>query len=385
METIFNRLRDKEHESLRLLQEFVELESFSYDKSGVDKLGLHLIRKFSEFPIKTNVHKEEAFGNHLRFQLGDGENQILLISHLDTVYPKGTIETMPFSKEKGLVKGPGVIDIKASYVMVYHLFDLLQNTDLKNHQIVWLLTSDEEVGSPTGKAVVRKEAALSKAVLVLEPATDSGAVKTARKGGGKYTIEVTGVSAHAGLNPEDGANAIEELAYQITQIMAFADPRKGTTINTGEIRGGNLFNVVPDSARAEIDVRVLETSEVERIEAAFNSLSVRNSRAKLVVSGSVYRPPLVKTEQTGKLFQLAKTEASKLGIKYLEKMVGGGSDGNYAAETGCPVLDGLGPYGGGAHSPLEFLRTESIAERTAILYGLICQLFLLDEFGGDLI
>ncbi|EWG09962.1 M20 family metallopeptidase [Cytobacillus firmus] len=376
---IFQALKEKEEASLHLLKEFVELESFSFDKQGVDNLSTHLIRVFSEFPVKAESLKEEHYGNHLRFQLGEGEKQLLLLSHLDTVYPRGTIERMPFQVEGKKARGPGVIDIKASYVMVYHLFELLlQQMNLKDYQIVWLLTSDEEVGSPTGKLAVKREAARSEAVLVLEPAADNRALKTARKGGGKFTIEVNGISAHAGLNPQDGANAIEELAFQITKIISLADWSKGTTINTGEIKGGSLFNVVADYARAEIDVRIEERDEIQRIQQAFDQLRVRNPRTRLNVTGSIYRPPLIKTELTGRLFKMAERIGRDLDVSVEEAMVGGGSDGNYAAETGAPVLDGLGGYGGGAHSPDEFLWIESLAERTSILYGLIQELIQLD-------
>ena len=378
MVDILKRLQGKQKESLRLLQEFVEIESFSHDKDGIDELGAHLKQIFSKYPIITESLIEEHYGNHLRIQLGTGKKQILLLSHLDTVYPKGTIKNMPFQIEGNKVKGPGVIDIKASYVMVYQLFGLLQDINLKDYQIVWLLTSDEEIGSPAGRDLVKKEAAKSSVVLVLEPATDTGAVKTSRKGGGKYTIEVKGISAHAGLNPQDGANAIEELAFQITNIVNLADHSKGTTINTGEIKGGNLFNVVPEFARAEIDVRISESSEVQRILQAFGHLKARNPLTKLNVSGSVYRPPLIKTEITDQLLQIVQRKAEILGFSIDEAMVGGGSDGNYAAETGVPVLDGLGAYGGGAHSPEEFLWIDSLAERTALLYCLIVKLIKMD-------
>jgi glutamate carboxypeptidase len=380
---LLKSLQSKREESIRLLQGFVEMESFSHDKAGVDRLGNHLVDVFSSFPVRADFLTEETFGNHLRFQLGNGEKQLLLISHLDTVYPSGTLEKMPFQVDDQQARGPGVIDIKGSYVMVYHLFELLRHVDLKDYQIVWLLTSDEEVGSPTGKHVVKEEAAKSEAVLVLEPATDGGALKTARKGGGKFTLEVKGISAHAGLNPLDGANAIEELAYQIMNIIPLADHSKGTTLNTGEISGGHLFNVVPNYGSATIDVRVSEPSEAERIEQAFQQLTVRNPRTQLHVSGSVYRPPLVKTSATHQLFQLTQEVGRLLDVELQEAMVGGGSDGNFAAETGTPVLDGLGVFGGGAHSPGEFLCIDSLAERTAILYGLIFELIQRDYFGGD--
>lgn len=375
---ILKRLKEKQKESLRLLQEFVEIESFSHDKDGIDELSDHLKQLFWKYPVTAESYKEEQYGDHLRIQLGTGEKQILLISHLDTVYPKGTIKKMPFQIEGNKIKGPGVIDIKASYVMVYHLFELLQDINLRDYQIVWLLTSDEEIGSPAGRDVVKKEAAKSRVVLVLEPATDAGAVKTSRKGGGKYTIEVKGISAHAGLNPQDGANAIEELAFQITNITTLADHLKGTTINTGEIKGGSLFNVVPEFCKAEIDIRVSESSEVQRIQRAFGNLKTRNPRTKLNVSGSVYRPPLIKTEITDQILQIVQRKAEILGFSIDEAMVGGGSDGNYAAETGVPVLDGLGAYGGGAHSPDEFLWIDSLAERTALLYCLMVELIEMD-------
>ncbi|WP_209124156.1 M20 family metallopeptidase [Alkalihalobacillus sp. BA299] len=374
MQAVLEKLRERKAESIELLQNFVVVESFSHDKEGIDQLSNVLTEVFSKYNLTIERYPQEQYGDHIRFQLGQGHKQILLISHLDTVYPKGTIKTMPFIVEEGKVMGPGVIDIKASYVMVYHLFDLLQDVELNDYQIVWLLTSDEEIGSPSGKVIVEQEAGKSDAVLVLEPATDDGEIKTARKGGGKFTVAVTGISAHAGLNPQDGANAIEELAYQITNIVSFANESKGTTINTGEIKGGNLFNVVPDFASAEIDVRVTEMSEVARIEEAFQTLRVRNKRTKLKVTGSVYRPPLIRTDQTSHLFHLAQNIGNQINVELTDKMVGGGSDGNYAAKTGKPVLDGLGPYGGFAHSPNEYLWIDTIAERTAIVYGLIREL-----------
>jgi glutamate carboxypeptidase len=374
MKNIVEALRAISDESINLLKTFVEIESFSYDKAGIDRLSEKLTEVFGTFPVEIERYKESEYGDHISFQLGNGDKQLLLISHLDTVYPKGTIDRMPFKVQEEKVLGPGVIDIKASYVMVYHLFSLLREVDLHNYKIKWLLTSDEEIGSPSGRVVVREEAAKSEVVLVLEPATDLGELKTARKGGGKFTIDVSGVSAHAGLNPQDGANAIEELAHQITKIASFADHSKGTTVNTGEIKGGNLFNVVPDFASAEIDVRVAEENEVIRIEKAFSNLSPLNKKTNLNVSGSIYRPPLIKTEQTIELFTVAARVSRHININLKEAMVGGGSDGNFAAQMNVPVLDGLGAYGGGAHSPNEFLRIDSIAERTAIVFGLIQEL-----------
>ncbi len=367
---VYERICSKEKESIELLKKFVEIESFSYHKIGIDHLSNEIEKVFSKYPIDVKRYKEELYGDHIRFQLGKGEKQILFISHLDTVFPQGTITNMPFIVEGDKIKGPGVIDIKASYIMMYHLFDLINSDHLGDYQLVWLLTSDEEIGSPSGRKFVESEAQVSEVVLVLEPAAD-GALKTSRKGGGKFTIEVFGKSAHAGLNPEDGANAIEELAHQILHASSFSNEKSGTTINIGEIRGGSLFNVVPDYACAVIDVRVLQAAEVDRIEKKFQKLSVQNPKTRLEVSGSIYRPPMIKTEKVEELYQLAKKAAHKIGLHLSEVMVGGGSDGNYAAAVGATVLDGLGCVGGKAHSSDEFLIIDSIAERTALLYEIV--------------
>lgn len=370
-----NLLVEREQDSITLLKKFVEMESFSHDKKGIDNLCSEIIKTFQVFPVEIEDIKEKTFGNHLKITMGKGQRQITFLSHLDTVYPQGTIEKMPFKVDGDKVYGPGVYDMKASYVMMYHLFDLLKevefHTDVK---FVWLLTSDEEIGSPSGRYHVYNEAERSEAVLVLEPAADGGALKTARKGGGKYRVEVKGKSAHAGINPEDGANAIEELARQIIHISGLAQPSLGTTINPGEITGGSLFNVVPDHASAEVDVRILTQSEAERIESGFKNLTVINPKTSLKVEGSIYRPPMVRTNETEILFHLAKNIAEEIGIDLTEVTTGGGSDGNFAASRGTAVLDGLGVVGGFAHSPNEFLWKDTIAERTSLVYGIVVSL-----------
>jgi glutamate carboxypeptidase len=369
---IKNLLVEREQDSITLLKKFVEMESFSHDKVGIDKLCSEIIKTFQVFPLEITVLKEKKFGNHLKITMGKGQRQITILSHLDTVYPKGTLDKMPFKVDGDKVYGPGVYDMKASFVMMYHLFDLLKEEELHTDvKLVWLLTSDEEIGSPTGRYLVYEESERSEAVLVLEPSADGGALKTARKGGGKYRIEVNGISAHSGINPEDGANAIEELARQIIHILGIAQPSLGTTINPGEITGGTLFNVVPDHASAEVDVRILTNSEAERIESGFRNLAVYNPKTHLKVEGSIYRPPMVRTNKTEVLFNLAKNIAEEIGVTLTQVTTGGGSDGNFAASRGTAVLDGLGVVGGFAHSPNEFLWKDSIVERTCLLYGIV--------------
>ncbi|MBT2757850.1 M20 family metallopeptidase [Mesobacillus foraminis] len=376
VEEVLKQLLEKQQDSLTLLKKFVEAESFSHDKEGINKLIGILKRVFEVFPVEIEEVEEQEIGNHLKITWGQGPRQITILSHLDTVYPRGTLGSMPFRFEDGKVYGPGVYDMKASYVMMYHLFNLLEDmgplpSDIK---ILWLLTSDEEVGSPHGKTLVMGEAARSEAVLVLEPSGHGGALKTARKGGGKFTIEVQGIAAHAGVNPEDGANAIEELCRHLINITGFADPSIGTTINIGEIKGGTLFNVVPEHASAEVDVRVLEHEEGERVEQAFRNLSSFNAKTRLTVKGSMYRPPMPRSEETKRLFHVASKVGEQLGLSLTEVTTGGGSDGNFAASAGAPVLDGLGVVGGFAHSPDEYLWLDSLEERTALLYGIILSL-----------
>ncbi|TCN21102.1 M20 family metallopeptidase [Mesobacillus foraminis] len=375
VEEVLKQLLEKEQDSLTLMKKFVETESFSHDKDGINKLVGILKKAFEVFPVEIQEVVEQEVGNHLKIEWGQGPRQITILSHLDTVYPRGTLESMPFRFEEGKVYGPGVYDMKASYVMMYHLFNLLEEGSLPvDLKILWLLTSDEEVGSPHGKIHAMEEAARSEAVLVLEPSGHGGALKTARKGGGKFTVEVQGIAAHAGVNPEDGANAIEELCRQLIEITGFAAPSIGTTINIGEIKGGTLFNVVPELASAEVDVRVLEHEEGERVEQAFKNLSSFNTKTRLTVKGSMYRPPMPRSEETERLFHIASQVGKQLGLSLTEVTTGGGSDGNFAASAGAPVLDGLGVVGGYAHSPDEYLWLDSLAERTALLYGIILSL-----------
>lgn len=373
---IQKELVKQERESVTLLKRFVEIESFSHDKEGIDKLIRVVKKTFEMFPVVMEEIHEERAGNHLKVTWGEGTRQITILSHLDTVYPRGTLEAMPFKEEEGKVYGPGVYDMKGSYVMMYHLFMLLKkgNPLPPGVKIVWLLTSDEEIGSPRGKHLVMEEARRSQAVLVLEPSGDGGALKTSRKGGGKFTVEVQGVSAHAGVNPEDGANAIEELCHQLIKITGFASSSLGTTINIGEIRGGTLFNVVPEYASAEVDVRVLQEEERDRVEKAFKNLSSYNPKTIVRVRGGLYRPPMPRSQGTAELFQVASEAGKQLSLSLSEVMTGGGSDGNFAASVGTPVLDGLGVIGGFAHSPNEFFWLGSLAERTALLYGLVLSL-----------
>ncbi|NEU31571.1 M20 family metallopeptidase [bacterium LRH843] len=362
-------LENECEDPLDLLKRFVEIESFSHDLDGIVAMAKELEKVFSPYASEMNHLITEDGTSHLKMTFGEGTRQILLLTHLDTVHPKTTLKRMPWKVENGLAFGPGVLDIKASYVIIYKMLKYVQS-DFPNDdwKIVWLNTGDEEIGSPSAKEFVIEEAKKSEAVLVLEPALSNGALKTARKAVGNYTITVRGRSAHAGVNPEDGINAINGIAKLVELIANQQNLKEGTTVTVGTIAGGTLINVVPNLATAEVDIRVRTIKEKERIETFFKALKPVSDGVTLEVSGGIARPLFLRTEGTAWLYSIAEQCAAKLNIKLEEAETGGGSDGNFAATTGVPVLDGLGAIGGGAHSPGEYVKIESIEER-AILLG----------------
>jgi glutamate carboxypeptidase len=239
-------------------------------------------------------------------------------------------------------------------------------------KVVFLFTSDEEIGSAAGRRVLEREAQRSRAVLVLEPSAGAkGALKTARKGVGEFELIVEGRAAHAGLEPEKGVNAIEELARQIIRLKKLERPRQGLTLNVDVIEGGTRTNVVADRARALVDVRITRKTDGPRIERAMRKLKPVDKRAKLIVRGGINRPPLERTAQVAQLFRQARSLGRELGLRLKETAVGGGSDGNFTGALGVPTLDGLGTVGGGAHSPGEFIVVDNMPERAALVAGLL--------------
>jgi len=234
-----------------------------------------------------------------------------------------------------------------------------------------LLTSDEEVGSPSSRELILKEAASARAVLVLEPSLPGGALKTARKGVGRFTLKAAGRAAHAGIDPERGVNAIEEIAHQVLQLQRLSDSSRGTTVTVGIVQGGTRVNVVPAEAAVEIDVRVSNNEEAARITEAIRSLRSHLPGATLQIRGGINRPPMERTSDTARLFGLAREIAAELGFTLEEGSTGGASDGNFTSAMGIPTLDGLGPVGDGAHSLDEFVDVSSLPERAALIAGLI--------------
>jgi len=309
---------------------------------------------------------------HLRWRLGAGPAQILVLGHHDTVWPLGSLETHPFSVRDGVLRGPGCFDMKAGLVLALHALAELGVQGLGGQGGVTLLvTGDEELGSPTSRGLIEAEAAGCRAALVLEASADGGALKTARKGVSLYEVRAVGRAAHAGLEPERGVNATVELAHQVLAVAGLADAALGTTVTPTALSSGTVSNTVPASGAFSVDVRMWDAAEQARVHAAMSSLLPVVPDAVLQVSGGPNRPPLAASSSAG-LFALASSVAAGLGLPPLTAAeVGGGSDGNFTAGVGTPTLDGLGAVGGGAHADDEHVIVDSLPGRAALLTALI--------------
>lgn len=327
------------------------------------------------------LHYSADFGDHLQADFCfpcsvPSSGRLLVLGHLDTVWPLGTLQTMPFRVAGKRAYGPGIFDMKAGIVQALYAIDALQQTGAEvRRQVTMLLVSDEEVGSVSSRAITEKLAAQCDAVLVVEPAAGTrGALKTARKGCGTYRLEVQGKAAHAGLDFTSGVNAIVELARQAARVAGFTRLKRGITVNVGTIGGGTRENVVPAQAWAEVDVRVAKLADRAYVEKQFASLKPFDSKTRLRVKGGIDRPPLERTAAVAALFERARALAKPLGIRLTETSVGGGSDGNFTAALGVPTLDGLGAVGDGAHATHEHILIDQLPRRAALLAHLLAAL-----------
>jgi len=358
-----------------IIRRLVEIESPSDNKQAVDRCSAFAAEEFAALGGRAQFHRVADFGNHLQVDF-PGETQqkpVLLLGHYDTVYPLGTLTTMPCRLGNGRLWGPGVLDMKSGIaLMMYAIRGLQEWNGQLPRPVTVLLVSDEEVGSDTSRAITEDLAKRSSAVLVLEPSYGhKGAVKTARKGVGEYALKVTGVASHAGLDFEKGQSAILELARQILAITKMVDLKRGLTVNVGVVTGGTRTNVVASEARAEIDVRVARMKDALVIDKKLRALRPVNRRCKLDISGGVNRPPMERNAGVAMLFDRAALIARELGWKLTEAAVGGGSDGNFTAGLGIPTLDGLGGVGDGAHAAHESITVSELPRRAALLAGLI--------------
>ena len=353
---------------LAALERLVVAESPSLDKARCDVCADEVRELFQQrIGISAIRHRRPDAGDHLEIRIGEGAEPIVLLCHHDTVWPEGTLARLPFRIDGDRVTGPGSYDMKAGIVEAAFALERAR----PKRPVVVLSTSDEEIGSASSRALIEETARHAVAVLVLEPAASGGAIKTARKGIADFVLEVFGRAAHAGVEPQKGISAIEELAHQVLALKAIADAGSGTTINVGVVQGGTRPNVVAAQARAEIDVRFNRASEAERIVAAIQGLQPQLAEARLRISGGVDRPPMERSPGVVRLAQLAQRLAADVGFPLSETSTGGASDGNFTAAMGVPTLDGLGPDGGGAHADSEHLLVESWLRRTQLLRLLI--------------
>ena len=371
---------NRQNEFLSSVRTLVETESPSGDLGGSRAVVLLLAEMAMQIGAVNSIDRIPAndFGEHLRIrafgQAQDG-NQILLLGHTDTVHPRGSIQTRPWRVDGNRIHGPGIFDMKSNCALAIEILRVLDLSESKpGVPITLLLTCDEESGSPSGRALVEAEAKNARAVLVMEPSASGGRAKTARKGTGMFTVEVEGRAAHAGLDPEKGVNAVLELARQAVRLSELNDPTNGTNVSVTMFNGGTASNVVPARATAEVDMRFTSLDLGAAVEADILGAQAFDSRAGVTVKGGINRPPLERTQRVVELFERARDIGKLLGFDLSEASVGGGSDGNFAAALGVPVLDGLGIEGDGAHADHEHIIVDNIATRGAMLAGLIASL-----------
>lgn len=372
-------LEPRLHEMVEWLKRLVEIESPSDHGPGLQAMAHAIEERFSSLGRVERLPAQSAAGGpHLLVRV-DGATDLppaLVLCHYDTVWPVGTLAEVPFRvDDTGIARGPACFDMKGGIVMLAFALEALRQTSRQPRRpLLALFTADEELGSTTSRPVIERLGSSAGVAYVLESPLPGGTLKTARKGTGDYLLRVKGRAAHAGVEPEKGINAIEELAHQILDVHRLGDPAAGTTVSVGVVRGGTRPNVVPAAAEAAIDVRVARLSEATRLDQAIRALRPHLAGAQVSVDGGLNRPPMERSESMGRLFARARAIAAGCGIADLrEGGTGGGSDGNFTAALGVPTLDGLGPEGDGAHADHEHLVVPSFPRRAALLAGLLAE------------
>lgn len=364
--------QDSLPEMRSLLEELVKIESPSVDKAAVDNLALRIIQDLETLGGAISIYPQETAGSSIVCRWGSGPGGILAITHMDTVYSLGTLEHQPLYEANRKLFGPGVLDMKGSIAMFLGVIRAFQRKNTwPARPITAMFTADEEIGSHTSRSLIEHEAQQAEMVFCLEPAMANGALKTSRKGTGQIELVSQGVAAHAGVNHEQGRNAIEELAHHILAVQRLTDYPRGTTLNVGTVSGGTRTNVVPNAARAVVDLRVAVMEEYERLAEWVKNRQPVIAGTELNASIELNRPPMPRDETMQRAFAKACSIAKALGMDLAEGSTGGGSDANFVAPLGIPVLDGLGPVGDGAHSEREFVWIDSIPERAALLAALL--------------
>jgi len=380
MRALLAGARRKQTGLIELIQTLVRAESPSDDKVAVDACGAAVAAHIRTLGGRLKLHRQRAFGDVIearfgpRRRPGGGILPILLLGHIDTVWPTGTLQSMRCRVSDGRLLGPGTLDMKAGVAMALTAIEMLIEGNLLDREVVLLLNSEEEVGSPISRPVTERLAKDCSAVYVLEPA-QGVAYKTARKGTGNWRIEIKGVAAHAGVDFEKGASALRELARVVETVSNWTDLKRGLTVSVGLAGGGSKTNVIPAEAWAEVDVRIARRADGPRIERRFAALRPMDKRCLLSVTGGINRPPMERTRGTVALYRRAQALAAELGFALEEAATGGASDGNFTSALGVPTLDGMGAVGEGAHARHESILLEHLAPRTALLAGMLSRPF----------
>ncbi|MBS1790188.1 MAG: M20 family metallopeptidase [Acidobacteria bacterium] len=380
MSSLLNHFNAHQASILDSIRVLVERESTSREEIRLNEIASFVASQLSDLGGEIELTSQPGYGTHLRarFDFGHdrGEPQVLVIGHLDTVWPVGTLDRMPFcltpESPDQKAHGPGIFDMKAGVAIVVHALNAIRRFDLQTKRpVTLLLTCDEEIGSKTSRPLVEEEAKRAAVALVLEPPVTGGIVKTGRKGIGVFGIRTIGRAAHAGLDPRKGVNANVELAHQVLRLAALNDYDRGVTVSVGVMNGGTATNVVPAEASAKVDVRFWTPEEGERIVNEIRGLKPVLEGAQLEITGGINRPPMPRSENNIALYEHARDLAAELGFDLKDAVVGGGSDGNFTAAMGVPTLDGLGVDGAGAHADHEHIIISDIPRRAALLTRLI--------------
>lgn len=365
---------ERRAEMLAAIRELVVRETPSHDKARLDAFATYLAGRYSAVGAEVEIIPAAPQGNHVRARFGTGtQPPALVLCHYDTVWPVGALDSHPFRVEDGRAYGPGIFDMQSSLALAEYALRAVNDLGLVLPRPVTVLaTSDEEIGSPSSRALIEQEALRSAYVLVMESPLPGGVLKTARKGVGHFTLDVRGRAAHAGVEPEKGISAVAELAHQVLRLHQLADAEQGTTVNVGVVQGGTAANVIPAHAQAQIDTRAWTQAEADRVEQAIRALEPVLPGAQLQVAGGWNRPPLER-KATAALYARVRALGAELGLELGEGSTGGGSDGNFTAALGVPTLDGLGVPGAGAHADHEHIEVAAIAGRAALLTAILAQ------------
>lgn len=374
---LLQHLNPRRSAMLEVLRRLVEVESPSLEKEAADRCCTAVAAQWGQPGLRVERIAQKHRGDHLRLAWWPGkgrpEGQLFVLGHYDTVYASGTLAKTPFRVKAGKAWGPGTFDMKAGIVQALFALQALQHLQVPlRKRIVFLWTSDEEIGSDSSRKLIESEARRSDAVFVLEPSLGPrGLLKTSRKGVGEAEIIVHGRASHAGLAPEEGVNAVHELAAQIVRVEKWNDLRRGITVNADVVEGGTRANVIAERARAVIDLRALRLADMRAVERKLHALKPVHRGARLEILGGFNRAPLER-KVSAVLFRQAQLIADEMGFELGETMAGGGSDGNLTAALGIPTLDGLGAVGDGAHSSHEHVLTRAMPQRAALLAALLC-------------